>query len=185
MSLNKLTKRYSASLLDLAIEEGQLERVHQDIEKFYLHCCESSDLYKLLKSPIIKNDKKLKVLRKIYEKDFSKITMNFMVLVMKKRREFYLKEIALSFIDRYREYKNIISAKLITAIEISDKVKAKIEDYVHNKSRKNVHLEHFVDKEMIGGFVLEFDDHLYDASISHQLNILKKGFKKNLYIKKI
>ena len=102
-----------------------------------------------MKSPIIKNDKKLKVLRKIYEKDFSKITMNFMALVMKKRREFYLKEIALSFIDRYREYKNIISAKLITAIEISDKVKAKIEDYVHNKSRKNVHLEHFVDKEMI------------------------------------
>jgi len=185
MSLNKLTKRYSTALLDLAVEEGQLERVHQDIEMFYSNCCECSDLYKLLKSPIIKNDKKLKVLRKIYEKGFSKITMNFISLVMKKRREYYLKEIAFSFINQYREYKNIVSAKLITAIEISDEVKSKVKDYVHTKSRKNVHLEHFVDEKMVGGFVLEFDDHLYDASISHQLNILKKGFKKNLYIKKI
>ena len=87
MSLNKLTKRYSASLLNLAVEEGQLERVNKDIEIFYSNCCDSSDLYKLLKSPIIKNDKKLKVLRKIYENDFSKITMNFIALVMKKRRE--------------------------------------------------------------------------------------------------
>ena len=55
MTLNKLTKRYSASLLNLAIEEGQLERVNQDIEIFYSNCCECSDLYKLLKSPIIKN----------------------------------------------------------------------------------------------------------------------------------
>ena len=185
MSLNKLTKRYSASLLNLAVEEGQLERVYKDIEIFYSNCCESNDLYKLLKSPIIKNDKKLKVLRKIYENDFSKITMNFISLVMKKRREFFLKEIALSFIDQYRQYKNVVSAKLITAIDISDEVKEKIKDYVHTKSKKNVHLEHLIDEEMIGGFVLKFDDHLYDASISHQLNVLKKGFKKNLYIKKI
>lgn len=182
MSINKLTKRYSESLLNLAVEEGQLERVYKDIEIFYNNCNECSDLYKLLKSPILKNDMKLKVLRKIYEKDFSKITMNFISLVMKKRREFYLKEIALSFINQYREYKNIVSAKLITAVEISDVVKDKIGDYVQSKSKKNVHLEHLVDEDMIGGFVLEFDDHLYDASISHQLNILKKGFNKNLYI---
>ena len=157
MSLNKLTKRYSASLLNLAIEQGQLERVYKDIEIFYSNCCDSPELYKLLKSPIIKNDKKLKVIRKIYEKEFSSITMNFMALVMKKRREFYLKEIAFSFIDQYREYKNIVSAKLITAIDISDKVKEKIKNYVHSKSKKNVHLEHLIDEEMIGGFVLEFE----------------------------
>ena len=174
MSLNKLSKRYAKSVLDLAIEDGQLEQVYQDIKLFYDNCNECNELYLLLKSPIVKSDKKLKIVRSIYEKHFSKISMNFFAIVIKKKREFYLKEIAEQFIRQYKDYKNVVSAKLVTAVKVSDDIKSKIEAYVNSRVDKKVDMEHIVDKDLIGGFVLEFDNNLYDTSISHQLKVLRK-----------
>ena len=111
--------------------------------------------------------------------------MNFFAIVIKKKREFYLKEIADQFIRQYKDYKNVVSAKLVTAVKVSDNVKSKIEAYVNSRVDKKVDMEHIVDKDLIGGFVLEFDNNLYDTSISHQLKVLRKEFSKNLYIKKI
>ena len=185
MSLNKLSKRYAKSLLDLSIQEGALEQVYQDIKVFNEHCEDCNDLYLLLKSPIVKSDRKWKIIRSLYEKHFTKISMNFLSIIVRKKREFYLKEISSEFIKQYKAYKNIVSAKLTTAVKVGDKVKSKVEAYVNAQVGKDVQLDLEVDESLIGGFVLEFDNNLYDSSISHQLKKLRKEFSKNLYIKKI
>ncbi len=45
----------------------------------------------------------------------------------------------------------------------------------------NIELTEKVDENVIGGFVINFQDYQYDASIINQLNKLKKGFSENLY----
>jgi F-type H+-transporting ATPase subunit delta len=42
-----------------------------------------------------------------------------------------------------------------------------------------------VNPDLIGGFVVEFGDRLYDASIAHQLDGLRKTFIDGSYEKKI
>jgi F-type H+-transporting ATPase subunit delta len=39
--------------------------------------------------------------------------------------------------------------------------------------------------DLIGGFVIEMDDKLYDASIRKELNDIKNQFTNNSYISKI
>ncbi len=51
------------------------------------------------------------------------------------------------------------------------------------KSDATVKLTEEVDEDLIGGFVLEFDDKQFDASIQRQISNLKKEFEVNLYIK--
>ena len=46
---------------------------------------------------------------------------------------------------------------------------------------KNVEIETIVNPDLIGGYVIEFGDKLYDASVAHKLESLKKEFKGNIY----
>jgi len=39
--------------------------------------------------------------------------------------------------------------------------------------------------DLIGGFVIEFDDKLYDASVAHKLELLRKEFSVNQFEKKM
>lgn len=48
-------------------------------------------------------------------------------------------------------------------------------------TKMNIELTEKVNEEIIGGFVIDFQDYQYDASIINQLNKLKKGFSENLY----
>ena len=42
-----------------------------------------------------------------------------------------------------------------------------------------------IDPSIIGGFILEFDGKVYNASLLHSLDQLKKKFNENLYIKNL
>jgi F-type H+-transporting ATPase subunit delta len=48
-----------------------------------------------------------------------------------------------------------------------------------------VELETAVDQRLIGGFVLEFNNNLVDASILRELKDIKKQFNKNLFVHNI
>jgi len=50
---------------------------------------------------------------------------------------------------------------------------------------ENLEIETKIDPTLIGGFVLEFDNKRYDASLSHKLSELKGQFSKNLYVREI
>lgn len=48
---------------------------------------------------------------------------------------------------------------------------------------ENLEVETRVNPDLIGGFILEFDQKRYDASVAHKLEELKSSFSKNLYVK--
>ena len=95
--------------------------------------------------------------------------------MFRKKRGLFKKEISFEFIKQYKAYKNIVSAKLTTAVKVGDKVKSKVEAYVNAQVGKDVQLDLEVDESLIGGFVLEFDNNLYDSSISTSIEKIKKG----------
>jgi len=49
----------------------------------------------------------------------------------------------------------------------------------------NIELETVVNPDLIGGFVLEFNNNLVDASIARDLRDIKKQFRENIYVKQI
>ena len=59
MSAQRIASRYARSLIEVAQEKGKLERVLEDIKAFDA-LSKVRDFYLLLKSPVIKADKKKK-----------------------------------------------------------------------------------------------------------------------------
>ena len=74
MRQTKAARTYAKSLLDLAIEQGSLEDVKNDMALILSVCEESSELQVVLSSPVVPSDKKLRVLTKIFDKKVSKLT---------------------------------------------------------------------------------------------------------------
>ena len=183
----RLAARYAKSVLDLAVEKGELEAVYNDMLFLQSACRNSRDFVLLLKSPIISADKKSKVLDAITAAgNVSVITKSFSKLLMTKGRESYLPEIISAFIEQYKVHKGIHTVKLTTAVEISDEVKKSIVDKVSAGTHfGNIQLNTAVDESLIGGFVLQIGDQLVDGSVAFELNNIRKQFRNNDFIYKI
>lgn len=186
MSSPRLAARYAKSLLDLSIEKGQLEKVYADMQWLLEICKVSRDFVNVLRSPVIKPDKKVKVLEAITTGKIGEITSAFNRLLIKKSRESNLPDIIKAFIKQYKEYKNIHLVKLTTAVPISDALKNEIIAQVNKTAGfENIELETKVNEALIGGFVLQTGDQLIDASVLYDLKNIARQFENNDFIYRI
>jgi len=182
----RLAGRYAKSLVDLAIEQGQLETVYKDMQFLQAVCKSSPELVSVLRSPVIKGDKKQQILTAITDGKINAMTALFNKLLISKTREEYIPEIITSFIGQYNEMKGIHTVKLTTATPISEELKQTIVAKMKAEtSLQHIELETAVKEELIGGFVLEFNNNLVDASIERDLRDIKKQFSQNVYIQQI
>lgn len=182
----RLAYRYAKSLMDLALEQNIIEPVVQDMKLLQETTRNSAELSQLLRSPIVKADKKNAILQAIFGSRLNKLSQAFVKLLTDKGREGALPEIAASFIEQYKEMKRIRTAKLITAAPANDAlrqaVKAKAEAALPGYT---VELEEKVDPSIIGGFILEMGDRSVDASVRRDLGEVRKQFRDNLYISQV
>lgn len=185
MSNARLAGRYAKSLLVLAAEQGQLEAVYADMKYLHAVCEASSEFVNLLRSPIIKADQKNSIINAVTKDKVSLLTNSFTVLLVKKGRESDLPEMASAFIEQYNEIKGIHQVTLTTAVEVSEDLKKAIEEKVKAENQfATVELTTKTDETLIGGFVLEFDNNLLDASIARELRDIKKQFTNNTFVDK-
>jgi F-type H+-transporting ATPase subunit delta len=183
----RLATRYAKSLIDLAQEKGQLEIVYDDMKYLQAICKSNRDFVNLLKSPVIKADKKNTIITAVIANSkLSELTTSFIKLMVNKNREFYLPEVINEVVTQYNTIKGIHKVKLTTAVAVGDDVKNSIIGKINTEAGfGKVELETIVDEALIGGFVLEFDNNLVDASILRDLNDIKKQFLQNHYVHKI
>ena len=182
----RLAARYAKSLIDLAVEKGQLETIYKDMQYLQELCKKSRDFVILLRSPVIRADKKERTIEAVTKGKVSGITETFNRLLVTKGRETDLPEIVNAFIDQYNSIKGIHKVKLTTAVPVSDELKKAIIEKTNTEAGLNeVELETIVKDDLIGGFVLEFNNNLVDASILRDLKEIRKQFKENIYVQHI
>ncbi len=182
----RLATRYAKSLIELAVEQKQLEAVFADMQYIKALCKESRDFENVLRSPIIKADKKQAIVDNVIKNKITALTIAFIQLIIKKSRESFLPEIANAFIEQYHTIKNIHTVKLTTAVAIGDNVKKSIQQKIQQETAfQNIQIEEQVKEELLGGFMLEFNNNLVDASILRDLKDVKKQFMENIYVAKI
>jgi F-type H+-transporting ATPase subunit delta len=182
----RLATRYAQSLLDLAIEQNALDSTLNDIQTLESICQSSRDFANMLRSPIIKADKKNAIINAVVGNNITALTKAFINLLTSKGREEYLVEIIGAYIRLYKELKKIKTVRLTTASPVTDVVKnAILQKLLGAMPQQSIDLKTDVNPDLIGGFVLQMDDKLYDASVRHDLNVIKSQFTENLHVSKL
>jgi F-type H+-transporting ATPase subunit delta len=182
----RVASRYVKSLLGLAVEQGVLEAVHKDMLLFSKVLKENRDFSVMIKSPVIRHEKKRAILEKIFSGKVDKLTLAIMDILTKKNREPLLPSIASEFHNAYNTYKGIGKAYITTTVPMDSELRQAVEEIVKKLSKtKQVEIEAKVDKDLIGGFILNVGDQQIDASVKSKLKSLEVRFSENPFVKEI
>ena len=186
MNNPRLAQRYAKSLVDISIEMNHLDEVRKDVLLLQHVMNSSRELVVVLNSPVIKSDKKYKILNAVTQDKISKITQSFLQLLCNKNREANLPGIVSSFLEQYNKIKGLHTATITTATALSEEMVQSFETKIKTSSSiDHLTLETKVDESLIGGFILEMEGKLIDASILRDLTDVKKQFANNDYIHKL
>ena len=181
MRNTRATSRYAKSLLELAKEQNTLELCKTDMASVVSLCQNSRELVLLLKSPVVKTDKKLAIIAEVFV-GCSPLVLSLLTSLLKKR-EALLFDIAQGFLDLYKIDQGIESATLTTAVALDEDTRQQVLDFIKKQGVSQVDLTEQVDESLIGGAILRLGDKQLDASVARQIKDLKQSFNKNLYIK--
>ena len=182
MAQSRATIRYAKALFQLAIDQGELEQSYQDMLLLEAVCAESKEFLLLLKSPIVKTDKKVKIIKEIFEAKINKVTMSFVNIITTKKRENLLASVASSFIMLYKAHNKIETATVITASPLDEELRKQVVGFIENHSDKKAELSENVDERIIGGAIIRMGDKQLDTSVSREISELRQIFNKNLYL---
>lgn len=180
--ITKAARRYTIALYGVAMEKGNLDEVTRDIEKILGLINTNKDLELFFHSPIVSKSKKLSLVKEIFGGNVSQLTMDFMILLITRRREFLLKGIFQDFINLRKEKEGIVDVEVKTSIPLNDEEKLKMKQKIDSFTKLKSNLSFEIDDTIIGGFVAKINDTILDASIKRQLERLKEKFKHGDYI---
>jgi F-type H+-transporting ATPase subunit delta len=182
MSVYRVSYRYANSLMQLAIEKKIYDKVAKDAELVFGALESSKELRTVLKSPVVKSTEKVKLIVAIFSKKVSEETEKFLEFVIEKGREDILFEIFKEFMNLRDKKEGIVRSKIVSAVELTEDVKKKITAKLEKQTEKTVHSNYVVNEKIIGGFIAEVGDTVYDSSIRHQLKLLRKKFSEEISI---
>jgi F-type H+-transporting ATPase subunit delta len=173
---NKLvSQRYAQALLELA-EDGKIskEKILAELTDIVTSVENSYDLMKVMNSPVISGTEKKNVIVKLFEKDNSKVVVNFLQLLIDKNKFGILSSVVKEFTNEVNKQKNKLLINVTSAIKLSNSDKAMIKVKMSKVLKKEIELEWFVNEEIIAGLIFEANDNIVDNSLRHKLQELNR-----------
>jgi F-type H+-transporting ATPase subunit delta len=180
----RVAQRYAASLIRLAIERDTLEVVRRDMDLLGEALAGCRELQVMFRSPVIRPGSKVSVVDAIFDGKAEPLTIAFLRLVIRKRREAVIPGMVQSFLRMYRSHKGIVRAQLETAIEWPKNLISEVEALVGRQTNSTIELTTVVKPELMAGFVIQVEDRRYERSVARSLQEIKQLFSDNHYIKK-
>ena len=177
----RVSFRYARALLDTASEKGLAAEVFKDIQKVRATLEISKELRSLTESPVFQLWKKKQIYKAIFtEEKISDLTMNFLILLIDKRRGELIISIIRQYEMQYNLLNNRLEADIISALELNDELKKQVIDKLHNWTKKTILPTFIVDEKIKGGLLVRIDDWVFDASVKQQLDTLFKKLSEGI-----
>ena len=175
MSTNKsfsveTSERYARALYEVGKDSSELEKIEVDVKKFQSLLTDNSEIKNIIENPTHTIEIQNKVLNILSEKlDFTKNLKNFFLLLIKKRRMFFVKKITDTFLKLCSKNRGEIKASLISSKELSSKELENISTELSSSMGSTVKFDYKIDQSLIGGLKLQLGSFMIDTSIKNKL----------------
>ena len=170
----RVALRYAQALLQSAEQMGKLDEIRRDLFETTPLLERYPEIPYLLMNTTIAREEKEDFLEKILPEETSNLLLNFIKVLIKKRRFQDLGLIAETFQRLYDEKKGIRHVKVTAPIALDERLEEKIKAALEKKLGGQVSLETAVRPELIGGMVLDFDGSQIDGSFKTALYEIKQ-----------
>ena len=185
MSTNKsfsseTSERYSRALFEVANETNELDKIENDVRNFQSLFNSSSEIKNFIQNPTQSKNTQNNVINLLSENlGFSKNLKNFFLLLIEKRRIFFVKKISESFLKLCSKKRGEIKASLISSKELSSTELDEISKDLSKSMGSIIKFDYKVDKDLIGGLKLQLGSFMIDTSIKNKLKKFEQTLLEN------
>ena len=185
MSTNKsfsseTSERYSRALFEVANESKELDNIENEIRNFQILLNSSNEIKNFIQDPTQSVNIQISFINLLTEKlGFSKNLKNFFLLLIEKRRIFFIKKITESFLKLCSKKRGEVKASLISSKELSPNELDEISKDLSVSMSSKIKLDYKVDKELIGGLKLQLGSFMIDTSIKNKLKKYEQAMIEN------
>lgn len=163
------SKRYALALFDAGYELEKIDAFKDELT-LLKEIFEREDRFlEVLSHPRINKSEKKDLIDEILKDEISEEMLNFLYILIDKRRESNIIDIELEYEQLYNEHKDIVRVAAKTAVPMQDSAKEKLINVLSGKLDKTVRLTNEVDESIMGGMLLQIEDRLIDGSLRGRL----------------
>lgn len=173
-----VTLRYATALFDLALSEKKLAAVEKDLARFDALLNGSSDLMRLVRSPVFSADEQLKAISALLKKvKITGLVGNFVQVVTRNRRLFAMVGMLQVFRELLAEHKGEATADVTVAKELTAAESKELKAALKSVVGKEVAINATVDPSLLGGMIVKVGSRQIDTSLRTRLSSLKLALK--------
>lgn len=171
-----VARSYAETLLTLADRSGpgavdEFDRAMADVASVIER---EPRVREFLETPRVDAEAKKRALRASFGGRVPEPLLRFLLVVVDKRRQAQLREIAAAFHDLVDERHNRVRARIKLAEPPDEALRAEIVRGLEQRLGKRVVPSWETDRDMIGGVVVRVGDQILDGSVRHRLASLRR-----------
>ena len=177
--ISGMAGRYANALFALALDDNAVDAVKQDLEQFDTLVAGSTDLNRLVRSPVFGADEQLKALSAILAKAGIKgLAANFLRVITSNRRLFAVRDMIRAYRVLVARHKGEVSAQITVAEQLNDKNLDALKSALKSVTGgKEIDLDVKVEPAIIGGLIVKVGSRMVDSSLRTKLNAIKFAMK--------
>ena len=172
--MEEIAEVYSRSLFEVAMEQGDLDRMHEELAEFADAMNDSNDLRVFFFSPYFTSQEKKEGISKLLE-GADENFVRFLELLAERHRMPAIFRIRRAFDDLWREENKLLPVTVTSAIELDPELVDGIGKRIEEQTGQRVELSSNVDPDVLGGIVLQVGNMVLDASVRNRLDQLRKS----------
>lgn len=174
-----VSKTYGDALFEIAAEFGKMDDFCEEAQGVLAVLKENAEISKLMNHPKIVKEEKIQIIEKLFKGRIGDELVGLMRMVVDKGHFGEIESVLLYFIAEVKESKNIGTAYVTTAMELSDAQKAQIvEKLIQTTKYVEFEMHYDVDAALIGGMVIRIKDRVVDSSIRTKIYDLSRELSK-------
>lgn len=174
MKRSEVAVRYARALFEIAVEKGCLDALDQELSAFSKSIQANPDVLRLVKNSAVSSEEKERFIEKILSGKASSLLLDFLKVLLSKKRFADLGIIQVEFKKLCEQQKGIKEISVVSAVPLSDSFKDRLTAHLSKTLGSKVRMLSEVNPKILGGIILRFGHHQYNASFRHRLETIRQ-----------
>lgn len=175
--MSTIANRYAKAFYSYAQSIDRVDEIIKAFESYVELTERTPELQRLIELPF--NSTRAKILTEILKPVFPEIFIEFLIIVLKNRRQHSLEEIFEALLKHQDSDLSRVEVQVTTTIPLTGQLSNNIEEKVGQYLKKKVRLRNIIDPSIIGGIIFRINGQTYDLSVQEYFNRLQQHLIQN------
>jgi ATP synthase F1 delta subunit len=171
--MEEIAEVYARSLFEVAMEQNQLDEIHDELGEFSDVLSEDRKLQLYFFSPYFSSEEKKDGVAKVIDGG-NEYFVRFLELLAEKHRLPVLFRIRREFDALWAKEQKLLEVSVTSAVKLDEETVKGIGKKIEEQTGNRVELTSEVDPDLIGGLVIRVGNLVLDASVRNRLERLRR-----------